>query len=133
MQQDIREKILQVLAAFPTIKIAYIFGSAAHDRLTSHSDVDVAVAADTKLSLGIRIELITQLSQALHREVDLVDLQDVTGEILQQSLCHGVNILQKDTALHAQLLTRLWFHEADMMPYIRRILAERRKQFLYGK
>ena len=133
MQQDIREKILQVLAAFSTIKIAYVFGSAARDRLTRHSDIDVAVAADTKLSLETHIELITQLSQALHREVDVVDLQDVSGEILQQSLCHGVQILQKDTALHAQLLSRMWFHEADMMPYIRRILAERRKRFLYGE
>lgn len=133
MQQEIQEKILQVLGAFPAIKIAYVFGSAARDRLTSRSDVDVAVAADTRLSMQTRIELITQLSQALHREVDVVDLQAVNGEIVQQSLCHGVPILRQDTALHAQILSRMWFHEADMMPYIRRILAERRQRFFYGQ
>ena len=39
---------------------------------------------------------------------------------------------QKDAGLHARLIQRLWFDQADMMPYRRRILAERRRQFLHG-
>ena len=41
--------ILHVLEQFPEVKIAYVFGSAARDQLTSTSDIDVAVAAETKL------------------------------------------------------------------------------------
>ena len=124
--------ILHVLEQFPQVKIAYLFGSAARNQLTSMSDIDVAVAAETKLPLETRLALAIKLSKALHREVDLIDLQDVAGEILQQSLCQGINLLQTDSGLHARLIKRLWFDQADLMPYRRRILAERRSRFLHG-
>jgi predicted nucleotidyltransferase len=124
--------ILHVLEQFPEVQIAYVFGSAARDQLTSTSDIDVAVAAATKLPLETRLAVAMQLSKALHREVDVIDLQDVTGEILQQSLCEGLKLLQKDPGLSARLIQRLWFDQADMMPYRRRILAERRRRFLHG-
>ena len=86
MDTCVQTAILHVLAQFPQVHIAYLFGSAVRHRLTSTSDIDIAVAADTKLPLETRLALAAQLAQALHREVDLIDLQDVTGEILQQSL-----------------------------------------------
>ncbi len=132
MDASIQTTIQHVLEQFPQVKIAYLFGSAARKQLTDASDIDVAVAAETRLSLATRLDIATQLAKALHREVDLIDLQAVTGEILQQSLCQGLNLLQKDATLHAQLIKRLWFDQADMMPHRRRILAERRRQFLYG-
>jgi predicted nucleotidyltransferase len=124
--------IRNVLEQYPQIKIATVFGSAARDQLTEGSDIDVAVAAETPLPLAIRLDLATKLSQALQREVDLIDLQDVSGFILQQSLCQGKIILQKDPVLPARLIKRLWFNQADMIPYTRRILAERRRRFLHG-
>jgi predicted nucleotidyltransferase len=132
MDTRVKTTILDVLKQFPQVKIAYLFGSAAREQLTSTSDIDVAVAADTTLPLETRLAIATQLSKALHREVDLIDLQDVTGEILQQSLCQGTKLLQKDASLHADLIKRLWFDQTDMMPYRRRILAERRRRFLHG-
>ena len=51
---------------YPQIKIASLCRSAARDQLTEGSDVDVAVAADTALSLAPpRLALTTRLSQAL--------------------------------------------------------------------
>jgi predicted nucleotidyltransferase len=132
MDQRVKTAILCVLEQFPEVKLAYVFGSAARDCLTSMSDIDVAVAAETKLPLETRLTMAMQLSKALHREVDLIDLQEVTGEILQQSLCQGTNLLQQDAGLYARLIRRLWFDQADVMPYRRRILAERRRRFLDG-
>jgi predicted nucleotidyltransferase len=132
VDQRVKTAILHVLEQFPEVQIAYLFGSAARGQLASTSDIDVAVAAATKLPLKTRLAMAIQLSQALHREVDLIDLQDVAGEILQQSLCQGIKLLQKDAGLHARLIQRLWFDQADMMPYRRRILAERRRRFLHG-
>ena len=133
MATRVQTAILHVLAQFPQVHIAYLFGSAVRQQLTSTSDIDVAVAAATKLPLETRLAIATQLAQALHREVDLIDLQDVTGEILQQSLCRGTKLLQKDTRVHAELIKRLWFDQSDMMPYRRRILAERRRRFVHGE
>ena len=66
--------ILRVLAQFPQVHIAYLFGSAVGNRLTSTSDIDIAVAADTRLPLETRLALAAQMAQALRREVDLIDL-----------------------------------------------------------
>jgi predicted nucleotidyltransferase len=132
VEQGVKTAILHVLEQFPEVKLASLFGSAARGQLTGRSDIDVAVAAETRLPLETRLAMAVQLSKALHREVDLIDLQDVTGEILQQSLCQGVKLLQKDAELYARLIQRLWFDQADMMPYRRRILAERRRRFLHG-
>ena len=60
--------ILHVLEQFPEVKLVYVFGSAARDQLTSTSDIDIAVAADTKLPLDTRLALAAQIAQALHRE-----------------------------------------------------------------
>ncbi len=128
---DLDVEIRRVLEDYPQIQLAVLFGSAAHDRLTDRSDIDIAVAAQSSLSLDIRIELADRLTQALHREVDLIDLQSVSGTILEQSLCHGRLVLKQDPILYAELIKRLWFNQADMMPYTRRILAERRRRFLY--
>jgi predicted nucleotidyltransferase len=132
MDTCVQRAILRVLVQFPQVHIAYLFGSAVGNRLTSTSDIDIAVVADTRLPLETRLTLAAQMAQALHREVDLIDLQDVTGEILQHSLCQGTKLLQKDTRVHADLIKRLWFDQSDMMPYRRRLLAERRKRFVHG-
>ena len=126
------QAITRLCQRFAVRRLAF-FGSILRDDSDSgSSDIDVAVAAETKLPLETRLAMAIRLSKALHREVDLIDLQDVTGEILQQSLCQGTNLLQRDASLHARLIQRLWFDQADMMPYRRRILAERRRQFLHG-
>lgn len=131
MVVDLDTEIRQVLEDYPQIRLAVLFGSAVRDRLTKWSDIDIAVAAQAPLSLDTRIELADRLTQALHREIDLIDLQSVSGTILKQSLCHGRLVLKKDAVLYAELIKRLWFNQADMMPYTRRILAERRRRFLH--
>ena len=131
MGADLDTEIRHVLEDYPQIQLATLFGSAARNQLTDHSDIDIAVASQTALSLDTRLELTDRLTQALHREVDLVDLQSVSGTILAQSLCHSRVILKKDVVLYADLIKRLWFNQADMMPYTRRILAERRRRFLH--
>jgi uncharacterized protein len=107
---DLDTDIRQVLEAYPQIQVATLFGSAARDQLTDWSDIDIAVAAQASLSLDIRMELADQLTQALRREVDLIDLQCVSGTILAQSLCHGRLLLKRDAVLYAELLKRLWFN-----------------------
>ena len=132
LNQDIVSNIVQVLDEFPQVRIGYVYGSAARDRMTGASDVDVAVAAESPLDLETRLDIAVRLSQTLHREIDLIDLNAVSGDILRRSMCDGTKVLQKDANLHARLVKRLWFEQADMMPYIRRIRAERRRRFLHG-
>ncbi len=126
----LRERVAHLLKTFPEVRLATLFGSAVRGRLTAQSDLDIAVAADRKLSVEQRVRLAHSLAAALGREIDLIDLQDVSGLILEQALCRGEVILNEDTQLYARLLLRLWYNQADMMPYTRRILEERTRHWL---
>ncbi len=75
-------------------------------------------------------DLATELSIHLRREVDLIDMQQVSGPILEQALCRGELMKNSDPDLYARLLKKLWYEQADMLPYYRRVLEERSRQWL---
>jgi REP element-mobilizing transposase RayT/predicted nucleotidyltransferase len=124
------QMIAGVLEDFPEVRFCSLFGSAGRGRLTAQSDVDIAVAGEQKLTADERVRLVLALSAALGREIDLVDLQDVSGLILEQALCTGQVVKNADHDLYARLLKRLWYNQADMMPYVRRILEQRSSRWL---
>ena len=45
----------------------------------------------------------------------LVDLQAVSGVILQQALCTGTVLVKKPTLLHAELLKKMWYNQKVKM------------------
>lgn len=81
------------------------------------------------VSVETKMALIGDLSQAVGRPVDLIDLHVAGEPILGQILKHGVRLLGSD-ADYAELIKRHLFDEADFMPYRRRILAERRQAWI---
>ena len=123
----VQAAIEQVLARHPSIVVAILFGSPATDRSRNDSDLDLAVASATPLDPQIRIQLIEELAAALGRPVDLIDLTQNHGPLLQQILTKGRLIICTDRTRYADLLLRVVYEETDVMPYYRRILAERRR------
>jgi predicted nucleotidyltransferase len=126
---DLNNRIRHVLALHGGIRLAILFGSLAKGRATPESDLDLAVLMDAPLSAETKMALIGDLSQAIGRPVDLIDLRATGESILGQVLKHGVRLLGSDTD-YAELLKRHLFDEADFMPYRRRILAERRRAWI---
>ncbi len=130
--ENLKKEIESILTEFPEIKIAFLFGSAMRDCLKTDSDIDIAVSADKELDLNCKIKLVMRLSAVLPRNVDLVDLQQVTGMILQQVLCTGSIIKRTSSSLHAELLKKMWFNQADMMPLTKMVLKEHCNRFING-
>ena len=89
MSKPIAQQIAHTLAPHEEIQLAFVFGSAANGTLRPDSDVDVAVLAGEQLSTELRLALMAELSLALKREVDLVDLYGAWGLILRQVLTTG--------------------------------------------
>ena len=71
-----------------------------------------------------------QLERELASEVDLVDLQRVNGLILRESLVNGVRVRVHDENLLARLISRMLFHEADMMPNYLMIVESAARAFI---
>ena len=126
----VQAAIEQVLAHHPSIVVAILFGSLATGHSRNDSDLDLAVASTSPLDPQIRIQLIEELAVALGRPVDLIDLAQTHGPLLQQILTKGRLLICTDRTRYANLLLRVVYEEADVMPYYRRILAERRRAWI---
>jgi len=127
---DLERKIEGLLTRYPSVDIAFIFGSMAAGNARSDSDLDVAIATITPLPPQDRIALIEDLAMAFGRPVDLIDLNQLHGPLLHQILTQGKLLLCRDRVRYAELLRRLVYDEADYMPYYRRILEERRQAWI---
>ncbi len=126
---DLDNRIRQILSRQGGIRLAILFGSLAAGDATPQSDLDLAVLMGIPLSSETKMTLIGELSQAIGRPVDLIDLRVAGEPLLGQILKHGVRLFGNDTD-YAELLKRHLFEEADFMPYRRRILADRRQAWI---
>lgn len=127
---ELDQKLLDVLARHPFITMAFLFGSLAAGQGRMDSDLDLAVATTSPLTLQARIDLISDLAVAIGRPVDLIDLTQAHGPLLHQIVTRGRMLVCHDRTQYAELLRRLAYDEADVMPYYRRILAERRQAWI---
>jgi len=123
------DQLRALLAGFPQLELALLFGSLAQDRHRTGSDIDIAVAAHRALTATEKIALVEALAERTGRPVDLVDLKVVAEPLLGQILRHGRRLLGSDRA-YGQLISRHMFDQADFMPYRARVLAERRAAWI---
>lgn len=127
---DLDETITRVMSRHPSVVLVILFGSMAKDRPRADSDIDIAVASSTPLTAQTHIAIIEDLALAVGRPVDLIDLDRTHNPLLQQILTKGRRVLCHDRTRYAELLLRMVYEEADVMPYYRRILSERRQAWI---
>lgn len=123
------EAVEACLARHPDINLAYVFGSVARGEAGVNSDVDVAILTAAPLNAEHKARLIGDIASHTGRPVDLIDLATVGEPLLGQILRHGVRI-RGDAVLHAQWVSRHVLSNEDFMPYVERMLAERRQAWI---
>jgi len=114
----------------PSVVLAFLFGSLAKGHVSGDSDLDIAVLTSTPLTADARILLIEDLALAFGRPIDLIDLDQAHNPLLQQILTKGRRVICQDQTRYAQLMLRMVYEEADVMPYYRRILSDRRRAWI---
>jgi predicted nucleotidyltransferase len=129
---EIAAQAKEILYAESGLKLAILYGSAATRKMRADSDVDIAVLFDRPLNAEQKMELISRLERELQRDVDLVDLFSLSGTILKQILRKGRVLIQKKPGALTDLIQRMVYNQADMMPYVSRTLMERQKRFIHG-
>lgn len=122
-------QIRAALTGHPHVRQALIFGSVASGRARPDSDLDIAVAADQALDSAEKTRLIQSLAVATGRPVDLIDLKVVGEPLLGQILKSGIRILGSN-ADQAELIRRHLFDTEDFLPYVTRLLRERRQAWI---
>jgi hypothetical protein len=79
-----------------------------------------------------RLELCERLTATTHREIDLVDLCNLGGEILHQVLTKGRVLIKNDEKAYYSLAKRMVYDRQDFMPLVRRSQRERIGRMMYG-
>lgn len=121
---DVLAPLREVLAQFPHITLALLFGSVAAGRARVDSDLDIAVLAQQPLTVAEHIALTQALAEQTGRAIDLIDLATAPEPLLGQIVQTGRRIVGSDNN-YARLIQRHLIEQADFMPYRNRVLAER--------
>ena len=130
--EEVAEIVRETLAGEQGIKVVIVYGSAAAGHMRPGSDVDVAVLFDKQLDMDARLALWSKLTGALHREVDLVDLYGLGGEILHQILTKGHIVIKNDMKAYYWLAKRMVYDREDFMGLVRRTQRERIGRMIHG-
>ena len=126
------QAVSSALAREDGLKVALVYGSAAAGTMRRESDVDVAVLFDKPLSMEARLALWERLTAATRREIDLLDLYSLGGEILHQVLTKGRVVVKNDEQAYYWLAKRMVYERQDFMPLVRRAQRERIGRMIHG-
>ncbi len=113
----------------PGIRQALVFGSMASGNAHADSDLDIAVEMEHSMSVTDRMNLIETLATATGRPIDLIDINSAGEPLLGQILEHGRRILGTN-ADYAALIRRHLFDAEDFLPYVERMVRERRQAWI---
>lgn len=104
MEKENPQKLIKALKGFfkdkKEVLFCYLFGSFAMENFISKSDVDLAVFLDEKRCKDFfdkRLELISQLSKILKKEVDVIVLNDTRSPFFKYVILkEGKLIFERD-------------------------------------
>ena len=110
------EVMAEVLAAFPEVRLALLFGSEARGTARGDSDVDVAVDA-SPTSLG---QVAAALSSRLGAEVDVVRLDTASIPLLEALIAEGIVLHESKPGAGALWRSRVLAQLETDRPWYRR-------------
>lgn len=85
-----------LLAALPTVWAIYVYGSFARGDEWPSSDLDLAVLLPPGDKIEDPLELMSKVSEQIHRDVDIVDLRRVGNPLRREVLADGQTLYELD-------------------------------------
>ena len=97
------DRVRDVLQAEPSVRLAYVFGSAARAESRAGSDIDIGVVST---EAGALADLAERLERELGLDVDLLDLPRASPLLLREVLRDGVVVVCRDEVERAEFESR---------------------------
>ena len=113
-KEEIVRQVAQFAAEQPTVLAAYLFGSAAQNRLADESDVDIGLLFETSPEALRLLELQEVLTTALNRQSDLVSLNQASPILAMQVLKHGEIVFERSQRAVREFQVRTLFAYFDL-------------------
>jgi uncharacterized protein len=107
-----------VLARLPDAWAIYVYGSFARGEDWPSSDLDIAVLLPPASHIVDPLQLVSEVSQLVHREVDLIDLRQAGDVLRREVLESGRTLFESDPekvlAWEASALTRYGHYREEV-------------------
>lgn len=129
MAETLEKQITYILSTFHNVELAILFGSAANERLSKTSDLDIAISSRIPLTAEVKWEIIQELANKLGRPVDLIDLKNASPLLTAEIIKNGKRLLGANTC-YSEFLSRHIMDYEDFAPLQKRILKERRERWI---
>lgn len=129
-KEEIADALHSLFDEDGSIDIVLIYGSCAREEMNEMSDVDIAVhSINGAIDDERLVKMSLSISDALHKEVDLVDLSSVEGLFLYEIMTGSVRI-KFDLLPYMRLyMEALYFYE-DFLPIQRRVKESIIRRFI---
>jgi predicted nucleotidyltransferase len=121
------EALGRCMAAFPAIRVAYVFGSGVSGHPRPSSDLDVALGFDPGTleidRLAIKLDVIAAVTDelgALGEKLDLADLETASSAIAFRAVRDGVLVYQRSKSARVETVARVCARAADDAYYRQR-------------
>ena len=115
------------------IQTCILYGSAGSSRFSEKSDIDLAVAAENRLSYDDLVRYYLKAVELLQREVDIKDLRTVQGVLLKEILTTGKILINKDHTFLGTKAVEMMDFQTDLAPQVNAMLKTRLEKAAYGK
>ncbi len=115
-KEELIQLIQPIILEETAIDLCVLYGSAARDKLTSESDIDLAVGNASGISYEERLDLSVRLTLLTGREVSIIDISTLQGIILQEVLVKGVTLKNRIPHFKAHLLSQMYEFSEDILP-----------------
>ena len=131
---DVRKKVIMFFESLPNVVSVYLFGSIVTGKVNKESDVDIAVvtASDKSYNQFDILQMQEEISDTLHRKVDLVCLNLAPVVLRMQVFRKGIKIIDKNPQITNTLFVRTLFEYDDLMRNRAPIEAKILKGRVYG-
>ena len=122
-----------VLSCLPDVLGIYRYGSAGSEFERADSDLDIAVLAEHKLGFEECLNLATQLSRLVGRDVDIVDMRTIPVTLRVQIAASAARLYASDVSRTGEFESRAFSDYARLNEERRAILDDvRRRGRIYG-
>jgi predicted nucleotidyltransferase len=117
------ERITRHSSAKEEIVAVYLFGSAAANRLTPESDVDIGILFRQKPSALELLQLQQEFTDVLGIQADVVNLDDASPILRMQVLKYGIRVYTKDVRRVNEFFVRT-INEYDDLKRVRKPIED---------
>ncbi|MDC7234654.1 MAG: nucleotidyltransferase domain-containing protein [Spirochaetales bacterium] len=130
-RQEILDNLKTYFESMADIHTVIVYGSVAENEINSGSDVDIAIASHRTLNYSDLLNMNRDLQILLHRNIDLINLDQAKGLIHYKIISKGIRLKYSGRELTEHMIRALDF-KTDFLPQLTAMQKKRVERTAYG-